>query len=594
MKKEKIVLIVLLCIGLLPIGFVSAQAPASVEMQALITQLQEQIKTLQIQLADLKSKLKTAEKETIVTKQELVTVKQEVAQLRLTRSLQRGARGDDVRELQQFLSQFPDIYPEKLITGFFGFLTEAAVKKFQEKHGITDGGTIETTGYGQIGPKTLQKINEIHSVREEESREAGADNDARSRADELIVCHIPPGNTTAQHSLQIARSALEAHLAHGDSKGVCPGTPSLTGTTTALFVIPATTTVPFVPPATSTSASTPATPAIPAEPIGQTGITTVPAIPAQPAQPAQISTSTTDALPPSVPTNFTALSTSYSVWLYWSKSTDNIGVVGYKLYRNSILIFSAATSSSLATLAYSDYSLTPGTVYNYAVAAYDAAGNVSAQAVISITTASLPNTSPSPSPSSSPSPSPSPSPPPPASGYTYKWSFYAGTELVSNPAIGPDGTVYISANTKLLAINPDGTQKWAFNFGSTATYNSPAVGDDGTIYIAELSNKLYAINPDGSKKWEFATSGSQINSTPSLGSDGTIYIAEVSPGKLYAVNPDGSKKWEFVTSDSALYNSAVGSDGVIYAGGYSKLYAINPNGTQKWTFASGTQSSPAI
>ena len=72
---------------------------------------------------------------------------------RFIKTLQRGSRGDDVKRLQEFLKKSPDIYPEGLITGYFGPLTEAAVKRFQAKYGI------ETIGI--IGLKTRQKLNEL-------------------------------------------------------------------------------------------------------------------------------------------------------------------------------------------------------------------------------------------------------------------------------------------------------------------------------------------------------------------------------------------------------------------------------------------------
>lgn len=37
----------------------------------------------------------------------------------------------------------------------------------------------------------------------------------------VTVCHIPPGNEANRHSLVISRSALKAHLAHGDKEGPC-------------------------------------------------------------------------------------------------------------------------------------------------------------------------------------------------------------------------------------------------------------------------------------------------------------------------------------------------------------------------------------
>lgn len=46
-------------------------------------------------------------------------------------------RNDDIRTLQTFLkSQGVDIYPEGLVTGYFGPLTEEAAGRFQLKYGL--------------------------------------------------------------------------------------------------------------------------------------------------------------------------------------------------------------------------------------------------------------------------------------------------------------------------------------------------------------------------------------------------------------------------------------------------------------------------
>ena len=75
-----------------------------------------------------------------------------LAQSELTRSLSLGARGNDVRYLQEFLARDPKIYPEGLITGYFGPRTFTAVKKWQQKNGID--------AIGIAGPKTIAKIKE--------------------------------------------------------------------------------------------------------------------------------------------------------------------------------------------------------------------------------------------------------------------------------------------------------------------------------------------------------------------------------------------------------------------------------------------------
>lgn len=51
-----------------------------------------------------------------------------------------------------------------------------------------------------------------------------ADDDSRKK---VIVCHIPPGNPGKAHTIRISRSALKAHLAHGDTLGACKLSPTL-------------------------------------------------------------------------------------------------------------------------------------------------------------------------------------------------------------------------------------------------------------------------------------------------------------------------------------------------------------------------------
>ena len=77
------------------------------------------------------------------------------------RNLYRGMKGDGVRKLQELLAKDPQIYPSGEATGYYGFLTQAAVQNFQCKYNIICAGDPETTGYGVVGPKTMMKINEV-------------------------------------------------------------------------------------------------------------------------------------------------------------------------------------------------------------------------------------------------------------------------------------------------------------------------------------------------------------------------------------------------------------------------------------------------
>lgn len=75
-----------------------------------------------------------------------------------SRVLKKGSSGADVTRLQQFLATDPAIYPEKSVTGYYGALTEAAVKRFQCKHKLVCDGTPESTGYGVAGPRTASLL----------------------------------------------------------------------------------------------------------------------------------------------------------------------------------------------------------------------------------------------------------------------------------------------------------------------------------------------------------------------------------------------------------------------------------------------------
>ena len=79
-----------------------------------------------------------------------------------TQKLFLGSRNNDVKNLQEFLAKDASLYPEGLITGYFGLFTKKAVQRFQCRHGIICDGDERTTGYGQVGPKTLQKLNQLN------------------------------------------------------------------------------------------------------------------------------------------------------------------------------------------------------------------------------------------------------------------------------------------------------------------------------------------------------------------------------------------------------------------------------------------------
>jgi chitodextrinase len=79
-----------------------------------------------------------------------------------------------------------------------------------------------------------------------------------------------------------------------------------------------------------------------------------------------------DTTPPSVPDNMVqAGATATTITTSWSPSTDNVGVTGYRLYKNNVLTGTTAQTS------YTFTGLTCGTTYSIGLTAVDAAGNES-------------------------------------------------------------------------------------------------------------------------------------------------------------------------------------------------------------------------
>jgi phospholipase C len=91
-----------------------------------------------------------------------------------------------------------------------------------------------------------------------------------------------------------------------------------------------------------------------------------------------------DTQAPSAPTQLSAAATSSTaVHLTWTAASDNVGVTGYRIYRDGTLIKSVGNVTQA-----DDTGLAPSTTYGYQVSAVDAAGNESARStpIVSATT----------------------------------------------------------------------------------------------------------------------------------------------------------------------------------------------------------------
>lgn len=104
-----------------------------------IQDLTNQIKALQDQILNLRTQqaqLQTSTNDAIVE---------------LVGTLKVGSEGDQVKVLQTLLALDASIYPEGMVTGYFGPATRRAIERYQRRSGL------ETVGF--VGPRTRAELN---------------------------------------------------------------------------------------------------------------------------------------------------------------------------------------------------------------------------------------------------------------------------------------------------------------------------------------------------------------------------------------------------------------------------------------------------
>ena len=105
-------------------------------------------------------------------------------------------------------------------------------------------------------------------------------------------------------------------------------------------------------------------------------------------------------------------------------------------------------------------------------------------------------------------------------------------DVAASPVVDPDGVIYIgSAEGHLIAVNPDGTERWRRTYGNPIIA-SPAVAEDGCIYF--IINLRTGSRPDGDHV------------------EGDFLYRSI----LMKANPEGGFLWSFELPDDGFTNSA--------------------------------------
>ena len=147
-----------------------AEVPASAEEAGVSADGDETTQTEDIQV--LLRKIEFLEKQLAVLQAQLKELMgvEEIEQTEqteqgqfLSKNLRYGDRGEQVKLLQSWLAKDAQVYPEGLVTGYFGPLTKAAVIRFQEKYQedvLAPWGLKQGTGF--VGPTTKAKLNQLY------------------------------------------------------------------------------------------------------------------------------------------------------------------------------------------------------------------------------------------------------------------------------------------------------------------------------------------------------------------------------------------------------------------------------------------------
>lgn len=219
-----------------------AQTTTDETSESIIETLRQQVSTLLQQITELREEITQLRGQQEETQQELQETREEFRSY-----LREGLSSDEVEQLQELLADDPSLYPEGIVSGYYGPLTAAAVRRFQARHDIEP--------VGVVGPQTREKLNELfvggagnsgnvppglakkvsdffsrgdndndndndENDENDDSNDDGDDNAASAnRGASVKVCHKP--GTPAEQTLSIAQSAVMAHIRHGDTGGEC-------------------------------------------------------------------------------------------------------------------------------------------------------------------------------------------------------------------------------------------------------------------------------------------------------------------------------------------------------------------------------------
>ncbi|MEU6552901.1 serine/threonine-protein kinase [Streptomyces sp. NPDC046915] len=165
----------------------------------------------------------------------------------------------------------------------------------------------------------------------------------------------------------------------------------------------------------------------------------------------------------------------------------------------------------------------------------------------------------------------------------------------------PDGYVYLSAGTRVLAIDvASGMVRWHFEapaaFLCAPTFAPGPAVTGGGIYLADYLGTVYALDAtDGRDRWRIATE-SRASIEPVLVAAGHVHVGS---GKgLYTLDAvTGTPKWRFQAGGDVVGAPAVAEGRIHFGSTDHLLYTLKADdGRLRWKLATGGEitGSPVV
>ncbi|MET0165172.1 MAG: PQQ-dependent sugar dehydrogenase [Vicinamibacterales bacterium] len=263
-------------------------------------------------------------------------------------------------------------------------------------------------------------------------------------------------------------------------------------------------------------------------------------------------TTSSDTTPPSQPNGLAATVLSGSqINLAWTASTDNVGVTGYRVFRNGTQIATTTAAS------YNNTGLTPGTTYSYSITAIDAAGNLSLpSATVSATTTPIADLS-----------LPTVSITGPASATTLTDIVTITADATDNVGVAGVQFLIDGAIAGVEDVSTPFTYAWDTRSATNGSHTLSARARDAAGNVATSTPVTVNVANTSAFQNEVLATGLDLPTSLVFLPDGRMLVTEL-PGKIKVL----SAPYTAVSATPFLALANVGNDG--YAGLQQGIFSI--------------------